>query len=656
MGLQQDAVSYSDHIKYYTDNLSKGVFPLWNPDWFNGAPYHFFLRRIGDVNPLFFIIVLLKWLGVCPATAYLVFLGMYYFLAGWALYLITRFILVDRFFAFTAYILFLFSSWGPEIFYNYIIIIFVPIIWFFYFLLCFYRTPKRGYLLGGSLCLGLIVTTYIPFFFLTIMVLFAVLFAFFYGNVCIDFLKRSLSFFYKNKIFTVYCIIFLLISCAPAVVFYKESKSGEFVMPDRHSGADSSLAISVGLNNVASGDLVNHGFVDHLFNNHKYLDMGDIYLPYIFFALLLTVTFAPVNKLILFLLFNIIGLSLISITSASGVHRFLYEHMIFFKIIRNIYYFFWLAILPMVILLTVSAFRSLLTAINASPKKSRWLVYIIVCHLIFVLFLSKQQGVLSGSWAAVFISMIYFLVYFYFENKISYPVGFCAILLAVFIQSVQVYGFLGTRMHQIQQDSIRFEQTHQNSKKVKMGVYYASPWFSVLVSYIDPVILDNYRAHQFILYDNVVPYNDSPQFLSIFEKTIASNANMAYVSKFESMPSDWLSNPVAGSQAEDNPVASSKVSILSSDANTLKIKTHLSNSQFLVINDNYNSDWHVFINGHPARLLRANVSFKGLWIPSGDSTIVLRFLNPMRYVLHWALIILFLGAFLYLLVLLKIYV
>jgi len=103
-------------------------------------------------------------------------------------------------------------------------------------------------------------------------------------------------------------------------------------------------------------------------------------------------------------------------------------------------------------------------------------------------------------------------------------------------------------------------------------------------------------------------------------------------------------------------LASGKLSILSSDANTLKIKTHLSNSQFLVINDNYNSDWHVFINGHPVRLLRANVSFKGLWIPSGDSTIVLRFLNPMRYVLHWALIILFLGAFLYLLVLLKIYV
>jgi len=189
-----------------------------------------------------------------------------------------------------------------------------------------------------------------------------------------------------------------------------------------------------------------------------------------------------------------------------------------------------------------------------------------------------------------------------------------------------------------------------------MGVYYASPWFNVLVSYIDPVILDNYTEHQFILYDNVAPYNDSLQFLSAFEKNVASNTNIAYVSKFESIPSDWLINPLARPQAEDNPLASGKLSILSSDANTLKIKTHLSNSQFLVINDNYNSEWHVFINGHPARLLRANVSFKGLWIPAGDSSIVLRFLNPMRYALHWGLIILFLGTFLYLLVLLKIYV
>ena len=103
-----------------------------------------------------------------------------------------------------------------------------------------------------------------------------------------------------------------------------------------------------GLKNVASGDIISHGYFDRIFDDHAHMDMGDIYIPYVFFLILLCHLCARVNKLIFFLLFNILGLSLITITSAAGVHRFLYEHVIIFKFIRNIYYFFWLAMLPMV--------------------------------------------------------------------------------------------------------------------------------------------------------------------------------------------------------------------------------------------------------------------------------------------------------------------
>jgi len=405
--LQADAISYADQIGFYTDNLSRGIYPLWDPSWVHGAPYHFFLRRIGDVNPLLFVIVFLKWFGVSSAVSYLVFLAMYYFLAGWAFYLIARLLLADRFYAFLAYILFLFSSWGSEIFYNYIIIIFVPIIWFFYFLLCFSRTAKRGYFLGMCLCVGLILTTYIPFFFLTILVIFSFLYVLFYGREFLNFLKHSLAFFRTNKIFTSFCIIFLLVSCVPGLIFYKESKSGEFILPGRHSGSDNSSEVAVGINNVASGDIISHGYFDRIFDDHANIDMGDIYIPYIFFLVLLATICARVNKLIFFLLFNILGLSLITITSAGGVHRFLYDHLIIFKFIRNIYYFFWLAMLPMGVLLSVTAFKSLLTAIDGSSKRTAWLVFIIICHLSFGLFLIGHKGVLWGAWAAVSISLVY---------------------------------------------------------------------------------------------------------------------------------------------------------------------------------------------------------------------------------------------------------
>jgi hypothetical protein len=652
--LEADAVSYSDHIDFYTNNLIHGVYPLWNPKWYGGAPYHFFLRRIGDVNPLIFLIIFFKWIGIPSATAYFIFLGVYYFLAGWAFYLITRFLLVDRFFAFIAYILFLFSSWGSEIFYNYIIIIFVPIIWFFYFLLCFSKEARKGYLLGMCLCAGVIITTYIPFFFLTILIIFSLLCALFYWKEFIHFLKHAFRFFRKNKIFTFLCVAFLIASSVPALIFYKESKGGEFVLPNRHSGAaETSSAVAVGLENVASGDIISHGYFDRIFDDQAHIDMGDIYIPYLFFLILLTTACARLNKLIFFLLFNILGLSLITITSAGGVHRFLYEHVIIFKFIRNIYYFFWLAMLPMGILLSVTALKSLLAAIDASSKKTSWLVYIIMCHLAFILFLCTRQGVLGWAWVAVVISLVYFLIYFFCRNTVSYFLGFCLLLLAVFVQSAQVYSCLDKKLFLMQKDERLPVSVDTNTKKVKLDLYYASSWFAVLVNYIDPQVLDDYRNHQFMLYDNVLPYQDSPEFFKSLQAAMASNTNVAFVPRSESQPDDWRKNQGAGPRADINPGLSGKLSVVHADANTRVIKTHLPDSQFLVVNDSYNTGWHAFINGHPSRLLRANVAFKGLWAPAGDSTIVLRFSTPGRYLFHLALIILFAGTFLCFLVLLK---
>ena len=260
---------------------------------------------------------------------------------------------------------------------------------------------------------------------------------------------------------------------------------------------------------------------------------------------------------------------------------------------------------------------------------------------------------MSGVWIAIFISMAYFLIYFRCDNKISYQAGFIAVLLAVFIQSAQVYGYLENRMYKIQQDAISYERSHRPAKRPKMAVYYVMHWFDILVEYVDPQVLEDYRNHQFIIYDNVVPYKDSPQFLKAFESSLASNNNIAYVSNNESNIGDWKSDLEGSSQADLDGGASGKITILGSDANTWKIKTHLPSSQFLVINDNYDSHWHAFINGRPSHIFRANVSFMGLWVPSGESNIVLRYSTPLCYALHISLIVLFAGTFLYLLVLLR---
>ncbi|MBF0504942.1 MAG: hypothetical protein HQL14_07565 [Candidatus Omnitrophica bacterium] len=650
-----DAISYANHIGFYTDQLSKGIFPLWDPSWFSGAPYHFFLRRIGDVNPLLSLIVFLKWLGVASPVAYMIFLGGYYFLAMWAFYLITRFLLTDRFYAFAAYILLLFSSWGPELFYNYIIIIFVPVIWFFYFMLRFSTHPQRSSLLGICLSLGIIMTTYIPFYFLTVLTVFIFFYILFYSRQFLDAFKRSLLFMRGNKFFIVLCIIFLLVSCVPALVFYRESRAGEFALPGRHAGADTSSVVAVGLDSIASGDLVNHGYFDRLFSDHPHLLMGDIFIPYLFFVILLSTTLARVNKLVLFLLFNIMALTLISITSAAKIHHFLFTHILFFKFIRQIYYFFWLAILPMGILLSLTAFKSLLAGMDACRNKTGWLINIILCYIIFVIFLLKCGGNLGGAWISIFLSFLFFPIYLYFKKNFSRPVGFCLLFLSVFIQSAQVYGLLSDRLYNEQQQPvIHPDQSRQIPEKLQpLNLYYASQWFTVLVNHINPLVLDAYRSHPFVLYENVIPYEESSSFFNLLERIMAANANIAYVPKPETGPDVWQSKPDTLAVANINPIAAGQVSLVSADPNTIRLKTHLHARQFLVINDNFHSDWHAFINGRQTPLYRANVAFKGLWVPAGESDVLLRFSHPLRYAGHFMLIAIFWGTFVYLLVLIK---
>ncbi len=652
--LEADAAPYADQIGFYTDHLSQGVFPLWGRDMVNGVPYHFFLRRVGDVNPFFFLMVALKWCGVPASAAYLVFLGLYYFLAGLAVYLITRLLLQEPFYAFVGYVLFLFSSWGAELFYNYIIIIFVPLIWFFYFLLSFSRQARRPYFLGMCFCAGLLATTYIPFFFLTVLTVFVFFMVLLYWKPVAEFWKNSLAFMGRNKGLTAFGLVFLLVSCIPALLLYKESKSGEFVLPGRHSGADAPSAVAVGLENAASGDLVSHGYFDRVFDDHANIDMGDIFVPYVFFLLLLTAILASASRLIYFLLLNILALSLITVTSAAGVHRFLFEHLVIFKYIRQLYYFFWLAMLPMAVLLSVAAFQSFMAQLEKSPRQAWWLMYLVMVHLGFMVFLSTRQGVLWGAWAAVFLTLAYFLVYLLCSPSMSYPAGFVILFLAVLIQSTQVYGHLKAKIEKSQSDTVRYYQTHHVQRTQKLELYYTTPWLQDLIDHINPDVLGEYRMVPFMMYDNVAPYEESPEFFQKLETMMASGANLAFVPKAQSHAKDWVIDPQAASQADADPLHSGQLSILHQDTNTWILKSHLSKSKFLVIKDNYHSQWHALINGQAAPVLRADVSFIGLWLPAGASDIVVRFASPGRYFFHMALVLLFAGTFLYLCALFKI--
>src|SRR5258708_29882001 len=131
--LSSDALSYYDHTKFFIENLARGIYPLWDPFWYNGAPNDFFLRRIGALNPFYLTILIFKSIGIPYTLSYLWFLAGYYWSGMLAFYLLAMRIYHDRFIAYAGYLILLFSALGTRLFDSYMLLVTVPLIWFFYF-------------------------------------------------------------------------------------------------------------------------------------------------------------------------------------------------------------------------------------------------------------------------------------------------------------------------------------------------------------------------------------------------------------------------------------------------------------------------------------------------------------------------------------------
>ena len=176
--LTSDALAYVEHFKFFTDQISSGVYPLWDPTRDGGVPVEFFLRRIGSHNPFYFLIIVLQKLGLSFLHAYLSFLAFYFFLGTLGFYGVAKQIFKDSLSAFVAFLFILFSSLGTRIFDSYIILTFTPLMWFFYFLVGFFQTSpderskQKFCFTGGVFTLMILFNTYLPFYFAVIVATF----------------------------------------------------------------------------------------------------------------------------------------------------------------------------------------------------------------------------------------------------------------------------------------------------------------------------------------------------------------------------------------------------------------------------------------------------------------------------------------------------
>jgi|GEM_PF-5109773 len=61
------------------------------------------------------------------------------------------------------------------------------------------------------------------------------------------------------------------------------------------------------------------------------------------------------------------------------------------------------------------------------------------------------------------------------------------------------------------------------------------------------------------------------------------------------------------------------------------IGTKCTQNRILVLTDNYFDAWHVFVDGEPAKLLRAYGTFRAVTIPAGTKTVLFKY-KSKRYI------------------------
>jgi hypothetical protein len=62
----------------------------------------------------------------------------------------------------------------------------------------------------------------------------------------------------------------------------------------------------------------------------------------------------------------------------------------------------------------------------------------------------------------------------------------------------------------------------------------------------------------------------------------------------------------------------------------IELKANATVASMLLLNDRYDKDWHVTVDGQLARMLHANFIMRGVQIPAGAHTIVFEFKPSLR--------------------------
>lgn len=661
--LTSDALSYYDHTKFFIENLAHGVYPLWDPFWYHGVSNDFFLRRIGALNPFYLIILSLKLMGVPFSLAYLWSLGGYYWSGMIAFYLLAMRIYNNRFIAYGGYLILMFSALGTRIFDSYMMLVTVPLIWFFYFLTAFSQTPKKHFFLGMMLSFMILASTYIPFYFLIILSLFLMLFFTIYFDQVPEIIRRYLKFIKENKMLVLASSIVLVLSFLPIVIFFHDSAHGQMVLPVRHGNA------GVGHTLTVPHQTLDWGAVEDLFYSFYFSDLrlfkfAVVYVPFFSIVVLILGLIGRISRRTVFIF--MLGIILFCSIVPHGLpfYDFFYKHIFFLKYFRNLHFFIWFFLLPLFVMLVLEHWNMFTQMLN-SHFRYKWflLAYVLIVHLIVLLFILYRQDAVFSTYAMIALSAVFWslMVLQYIQVNIW---GYALLTLTVLIQPLEAYHFLSFKadLHSTPYDydfsysTFKFTEAQSiNPAEVptsKESLYYVSGGYNFIYQNVSNNALLKYLQNKFILVDRVEPVNHQQINTAVLEHNFSTDHNTAFVFDSRGQKLKLSGNdpyPPQTSQRVNSSSADFK--LLSFDANHLQLSLNLPYEKFLIYNDSYDPYWKASLNQHPIALYEVNGAFKGVWIPSGHNVIEFSYGSWRQYAMNILLsictFILFIGIIYY---------
>ncbi|MFT7537920.1 MAG: hypothetical protein ACI9F2_000059 [Lysobacterales bacterium] len=593
-------------------------------------------------------------------------MSAYHFLGMLGFYVLIKTTTKNKLVSYTGFLLLLFSSLGTRMFDSYLQLIYVPIIWFFAFLVLFHQKQSRRNLLGIIFTIMLLLITYIPFYFIIIAISFIICYILFFPIKSVLFTKNIFKFLGKNKCFTLCCCILLLCAAVPGYSFFVSGKNQEIVMPARHASTEKitnqTNTLKVNEKNIKEWGVTEELlFSKELLTNIKNIHYKVCYIPIFGFIILFLIIITPIKKESLFLSLWLLLLYLIA-TPNMFLHNFMLEHIFFFKYFRNLHFFLWFIILPLYIFIITNQFNYLIKNIRENKQPYLWL-YNVVAHITLGLILLLMFIPNIVTYLTLFISLALSTLIIRKPSLLDKKLTPLFITLIIIIEPIFVYHFLldnsykevpeyvntinntsATYKRSSSITSLEIQKT-KNIRTTRTSFYIGT---SALYKFFQ-IVPTNYAQslyfkNKFIVYNNVKRTGSDTVYLNELSASIENQTNEVYLTSYEEKPLDPVNNKTPQYITKDSGL----IDIIKSTTNQLHLTTHINHDVFLVYTDNYSNKWTASINNTPTKVYQSNITSKGIFLPKGNNSVVFKYKNKIDYLITYTIFTSFLLVLLFL--------